>query len=126
MSTGTTYALDSRRSDDDVCRRLWADAHGQRGLVDRCSCYSARNRCTPTFPNRRHEGESPGDKIASIRESGYVATTSDTNDSSGQLASVEVSAPKDGLQDTVWTFYKTLEGCQASVHSQNTVPDRYR
>lgn len=49
------------------------------------------------------------------------------NDSDGQLASVEVSEPtNDGMQETIWTFYRTEAGCQASLREHNTVPERYQ
>jgi hypothetical protein len=74
-----------------------------------------------------HKSGSPADKIKSVRGRGAEATTSDTNDPSGQLQSVEVSAPNgDGLQETVWTFYTSQESCEAGLQTRNAIPDRHQ
>ena len=74
-----------------------------------------------------HEGESPADKIKSIRDNGEEAATSDTNGSDGALESVEVStSSSSGLSTISWTFYRTREACEAAAQAHNSIPNRYQ
>ncbi len=69
----------------------------------------------------------PAKKIEFLRMGGGDASTNESRDNTGNLISVEVSAPSaDGLHSTVWTYYTSLDACQAELRYRNYIPDEYR
>lgn len=71
--------------------------------------------------------DAPAKKIGFLRIGGGDASTNESRDNTGNLISVEVSAPSaDGLKSTVWTYYTSLDACQSELRYRNYIPDEYR
>jgi hypothetical protein len=71
--------------------------------------------------------DSPAKKIEFLRMGGGEASANESRDNTGNLVSVEVSAPStDGLQSTVWTYYASLGACKAELRYRNYIPEEYR
>ena len=72
-----------------------------------------------------NRSRSPADRIEEIRDAGGQPDTKDETDADGNLSAVEVSVTE-GLQERLWTYYRTKADCDASVVARHAIPDQYR
>jgi hypothetical protein len=71
--------------------------------------------------------KAPADHIADMRANGEQVYTKDDRGFDGSLTSVEISTPvSGGFEERYWTYYTSMNACQASLAARNRIPDDYR
>lgn len=71
------------------------------------------------------ESNSPAYRMQSIRDIGYEARTKEFRTKDGALLGVEVYYAK-GLQEQVWTYWKSYAACMETLEKANAIPNEYR